>query len=167
MKPTPILYTMLCALAIAVYASASFWPGQFSSVLEIAFSIVLLGGLYVMLRESKLKGSWHVYPIIAGVVFIFSGFLLGIQHWPGSQALVLAGAATISIFYTLYFSSKEHKTSLDVLKLVWLLIQMTGVILLLFHLPFGRFVAEAARIIMIVMIFAYLYQSTKNEPAQG
>jgi len=71
------------------------WPGA-GVLLSLGF--LLLGtvfmptALWVMKKESKIKGSLFLYilAIFGCIVFVF-GFLFKIQHWPGAGMLLTFG----------------------------------------------------------------------------
>lgn len=156
---------MLCALAIAVYIANLAWPGQFTAMMDIVFSVVMLAGLWIMISDSRLRRSWFFIPVIIGALLVVAGLAFMMQHWPSSGILMLSGAAAISLFYTIYFFTKKEKKLLDIMKLAWLLTRMGGAVLVLFHLPFGRLAINISDIFLLITIFLYLYQSQEKETA--
>ena len=71
------------------------WPGA-SILLTLGFfllaTVFIPSALWVLKKESKLKGSLFIYilAIFGCVVFTF-GFLFKIQHWPGAGMLLTIG----------------------------------------------------------------------------
>lgn len=162
MKISPLMYFMLCALAIAVYITNLAWPGQFTGMMDLVFSLVMLGGLWVMIWDSRLKRSWFFIPVIIGALLVIAGIAFMMLHWPGPGILMLSGTGVITLFYTVYFFTKKEKEILDIMKLVWLLTRMAGVALVYLHLPFGRFAIHASDIILLITIFLFLYRSQRD-----
>lgn len=157
---------MLCMLAIAVYVANLAWPGQFTAMMDIVFSVVMLAGLWIMISDSRLRRSWFFIPVIIGALLVVAGLAFTMQHWPGSGILMLAGIAAISLFYIIYFFTKKEKKVLDFMKLAWLLTRMGGAVLVFFHLPFGRLAINISDIMLLITIFIYLYQSQEKETSQ-
>jgi len=77
------------------------WPG---AGLLLVFGFLFLGAiffpssLWVMKKESKLKGSLFIYLIsmLGGIVLIF-GILFKIQHYPGAGILLTIGFLSIAL----------------------------------------------------------------------
>jgi hypothetical protein len=77
------------------------WPG---AGLLLVFGFLFLGAiffpssLWVMKKESKLKGSLFIYLIsmLGGIVLIF-GILFKVQHYPGAGILLTIGFLSIAL----------------------------------------------------------------------
>ncbi len=77
------------------------WPG---AGILLVFGFLFLGAiffpsaLWVMKKESKLKGNLFIYliSIIGGIIFIF-GILFKVQHYPGSALLLIIGFLSIGL----------------------------------------------------------------------
>jgi uncharacterized membrane protein (DUF106 family) len=103
MKKTMKLIGLISMSMITVGAlfKIQHWPG--AGVLLI-FGFLFLGtiffpsALWVMKKESKLKGSLFIYliSIMGGILFIF-GILFKIQHYPGAGILLTIGFSIIGL----------------------------------------------------------------------
>jgi hypothetical protein len=103
MKNTMKIFGLLSLVMITVGAlfKIQHWPG--AGVL-LVFGFILLGflffpsALWIMKKESKLKGSLFIYimSIIGGIIFIF-GILFKIQHYPFAGILLIIGFSSIGL----------------------------------------------------------------------
>jgi uncharacterized membrane protein (DUF106 family) len=77
------------------------WPG---AGILLVFGFLFLGAvffpsaLWVMKKESKLKGSLFIYLVsmLGGIVLIF-GILFKVQHYPGSGILLMIGFLSMAL----------------------------------------------------------------------
>ena len=103
MKRTMKIFGLTSLLMITVGAlfKIQHWPGA-GPLMVLGFfllgAIFFPSALWVMKKESKLKGSLFIYliSIIGGILFIF-GILFKIQHYPGANLLLLIGFSTIGL----------------------------------------------------------------------
>jgi len=89
----------LVLMTVGALFKIQHWPGA-SILLTLGFfllgAVFFPSALWVMKKESKLKGSLFIYiiSILGGIAFIF-GFLFKIQHWPGAGILLVFGFSTL------------------------------------------------------------------------
>jgi uncharacterized membrane protein (DUF106 family) len=103
MKNTMKIFGLVSLVMITVGAlfKIQHWPGAGPL---LVFGFLLLGGLFfpsalwIMKKESKLKGSLFIYlmSIIGGALFIF-GILFKIQHYPYAGILLIIGFSSICL----------------------------------------------------------------------
>lgn len=90
----------LALVTIGALFKIQHWPGA-GILLTLGFFILgavfMPSALWVMKKESKLKGPVFIYIIslIGSLPFIF-GFLFKIQHWPGAGILLTLGFSILA-----------------------------------------------------------------------
>jgi hypothetical protein len=103
MKKTMKIFGLVSLLLIAVGTlfRIQHYPGA-GPMLILGFlllgTLFLPSALWVMKKESKLKGSLFIYiiSIIGSIIFIF-GFLFKLQHYPGSAFLLVIGFSIMGL----------------------------------------------------------------------
>ncbi|MDD3877895.1 MAG: hypothetical protein PHT69_14835 [Bacteroidales bacterium] len=91
----------LVLITIGALFKIQHWPGA-GILLTIGFffigAVFMPSALWVMKKESKLKGNILIYivSILGSFPFVF-GFLFKIQHWPGANILIIMGFSIIGL----------------------------------------------------------------------
>jgi hypothetical protein len=103
MKKTMKIFGMVSMSLIALGAifKIQHWPGA-GIMLIVGFLLLITvffpSALWVMKKESKLKGIFFIYLIsIIGGIFLMCGFLFKLQHYPGSGILMLLGYSILAL----------------------------------------------------------------------
>lgn len=103
MKKTMKIFGLVSLLLMTMGAlfKIQHWPG---AGIMLVFGFFLLGtvffpsALWVMKKESKLKGSFFIYLIsIIGGICLMAGFLFKVQHYPQAGNLLLIGYTIIAL----------------------------------------------------------------------
>lgn len=90
----------LALITIGALFKIQHWPGA-GILLTLGFfflgTVFMPSALWVMKKESKLKGPVFIYiiSVIGSLPFIF-GFLFKIQHWPGAGILLTLGFSILT-----------------------------------------------------------------------
>ena len=91
----------LVLITVGALFKIQHWPGA-GILMTLGFfflgTVFFPSALWVMKKESKLKGSLFIYliSILGGITFIF-GFLFKIQHWPGAGILLTFGFSSLGL----------------------------------------------------------------------
>lgn len=101
------------------------------------------------------------------LIYTAIGGVMKIMHWPFANLILLTGLAAIPVIYGLYFFKKQHKQRLDVLKLIWIAIFCTTIILFVLHNPF-RYVLQSLSwfILMVMYIYFAIGKLRENENSE-
>jgi len=103
MKKTMKIFGVVSMSLIALGAifKIQHWPAA-GLMLLLGFSLLVTvffpSALWVMKKESKLKGTFFIYLIsIIGGIFLMIGFLFKIQHYPGAGLSMLLGYLILAL----------------------------------------------------------------------
>lgn len=143
------------------------WPG---AGILLTTGFFLLGtlffpsALWIMKKESKLKGSLFIYiiSIIGGIVFIF-GILFKIQHYPGAGILLIAGFTSMGLILIpsiliskLRDENARHLRSAYIIGAISLIFYLFGDLFKIMHWP-GASILLILGAIGITTIFLPIY----------
>jgi hypothetical protein len=156
MKESKLLYILIGAAAIMLYISNRFWPTPGALLLDIIYSIVLLGGVGMLIFYGSLRRSRYRMPVTLGAAAIIAGIVFNMQEWKGADILTIGGAAAMLVFYTIHFISKTNRGLLDYLKMTWLAAAIAGLIFIVFSLPYAVIVTDAVNILLLAILVLFL-----------
>ncbi len=94
------------------------------------------------------------FPIRLALIVLIIGALFKIMHWPNSKELMLIGALSVAVLYTIRFLNKAHKKTLDYIKLSLILLWLHNYFVQSFHLYKIPFLLEICFIILLIWWFA-------------
>jgi len=127
-------------------------------------SLFLPSALWVMKKESKLKGSLFIYviSIIGSIIFVF-GFLFKLQHYPGSAFLLVIGFSIMGLLVIPAIlisklrdeNAKELHTSY-IIGAIALIIYLAGDLFKIMHWP-GASPMLLVGAILLTTIFLPIY----------
>lgn len=111
-----IIFTVALALQVQAYYFPEHLPGGFAYG---SLTIANLWAINYLYRYGSFARSRYRNAVYLFTSAFFIATLLRIQHWPGSNLILLVTWGSIAAAYTLWFSMKENKGLTDVLKLIW------------------------------------------------
>ena len=88
-------------IALGAMFKIQHWAGAGPLLVFGFFFLITIffpSALWVMKKESKLKGTFSIYLIsIIGGIFLMTGFLFKIQHYPGTGLLLVLGYSILAL----------------------------------------------------------------------
>ena len=130
--------------------------------------------LWVMKKESKLKGNMFVYiiAIIGCIAFIF-GFLFKIQHWPGAGILLTFGFSFIGLLLIpailitkLRDAQEKHLHTTYVIGAISLILYMFGDLFKIQHWP-GAAIMLILGAVGLTAVFLPMYVTKVYKKAES
>lgn len=162
MKKTPLIYLLVAITIALMYVINVLAPGRHTSLLDLAFMVITLGGLLVIYLSGSLKRSWINIPVIIGIVIILTGVVFRIQLWPASAIIFFSGVTVTGIFYLLHFILKPVKLLLDYLKVSWMILRLASIGLVFINGPYSMILTHISNLLLLAIICLYLYQDHDN-----
>jgi len=129
----------------------------------IGLSSGQLVGLIMMVRNGTLMNTtyWKFINFCIGITIV--GALFKIQHWPGSNIILLAASIGITITYAIRFFIKTKKEHLDILKFTWVTTSYSSSVLVILHLISREFMTISYVIFWLTLIdFVVIKYSNKT-----
>ena len=134
--------------------SMAFWlgiKGTFSIERWIEYSIGMLF-LYLIYNSRSLRNKGSQTMLISiGIVTL--GYAFKIMHWPYAFEMLVFGTISICFAYLFFFLKYTGKKILDILKLTWLFLVASRVIIYLFRLPI---ISTLDYIIGLLLVLIYI-----------
>ena len=161
-------------MALGAIFKIQHWAGA-GPMLVLGFFFLITvffpSALWVMKKESKLKGTFFIYLIsIIGGIFLMTGFLLKIQHYPGSGILMVLGYSILALILIpsilIALLRDENSKNLRVAYIIGaisMIFYLLGQLFKLQHYP-GASVLLIAGALGLTTIFlpVYAYKTFKN-----
>lgn len=178
MKKTMKIFGLvsLALITIGALFKIQHWLGA-GIILTLGFFILgavfMPSALWVMKKESKLKGNILIYilSIIGSLPFIF-GFLFKIQHWPGAGIMLTFGFSFISILLLAILISKLLDPQSKHLRLTYIIgyfaltWYLMGTLFKIQHWP-GAGVMLILGAISLTTVFFPMYVSKVYKKSEG
>ncbi len=153
----------LSIIVIAFLLSIGLIGELFSYTVAITITSVLggagrMGGMFMMLNNGSLKKQWLFSVsilILAAVALI--GLLFKITHAPQADMLITIGFIGIAFIYVIHFLRKSNKGSLDILKVIWVIVMSVTLLFTVRHMNFrtGLKIVEGLCFLALFSVFAY------------
>lgn len=132
------------------------------SLAGIIFTILVIS--FLAKNGHFFNSNWFVRCKIA-IPFILIGALFKIQHYPFASTLLIAGFAIVLVCYLSYFITKKDKNIIDVLKLLWVITEITGRALKINHFPYGKVMLYyVSPLLLFVLLVAIVMLNMKKNP---
>lgn len=116
--------------------SMAFWlgiKGNFSIERWIDYSIGMLF-LYLVYNSRSIRNKRNQTMLLSiGIVTL--GYAFKIMHWPYAFELLILGTTSTFFAYLVFFFKYTRKKTLDILKITWLFLVASRVLIYLFRLP--------------------------------
>lgn len=100
-----------------------------------------------------MKTKILTFPLRLSVIVLIFGALFKIMHWPFANNLMLIGAVSLAILYTIRFFNKKKKLLLDYVKLALILIWVFNYLVRAFHIFYVSYLFE----ILFLILFIYWF----------
>lgn len=162
MKESKLIYWLVGGAAILLYISNRLWPTHGAQLLDIVYTLVLLGGVIMLIANGTLKRSKQRIPVLVSTAALITGLLFSFQQWKGADVIIIAGGAGMLIFYSMHYIAKSSRKLIDHLKIVWLASALTGMVLVIFGLPYAIYVTDAVNILLLVILVMVLSDQPGN-----
>lgn len=156
MQGSKLIYFLVGAAAILLYISNRLWPTHGAQLLDIIYTIVMLGGVVMLVVNGTLKRSKYRIPVLLGFATVITGIVFSFQQLKGTDILVIGGGAAILVFYSLHYISKTSKRLIDHLKITWLASALTAMVFVLFGLPYAIYIADTVNILLLSIMVIVL-----------
>ena len=156
MNNSKLFYFLIGLAAVVLYIGNRLWPTQGAQLIDLFYTIVLLGGVGMLLFHGTLRRSRYSRVVMLGAGLVITGLIFSMQQWKGADIITITGAAVMLVFYCLHYFVKSSKTLLDHLKTLWLASAIAGLIFILFDLPYAVMVTDAVNIFLLIMLFIFL-----------
>jgi hypothetical protein len=128
-----IISITLTVLVAGLIVYDAFLPGfSFISATQRTIQIFALG---ILIFKSKLRSKVKYFvSVLLSTALILIGILFKLMHWYSANSIMVTGLITTCLVYTIYFYTKLIKSHVDLLKLVWVILHCSGMLLvLIFH----------------------------------
>lgn len=157
------IYFLLAVMCALLYVYNILFPGKISPLLDLAFIVITLSGLYVVYSKSALKKSKLRAGVIGGVLLLLVSVLFNIQHWPYADIILFTGLGIIVLLYTWHFWSKPAKDLLDYLKIAWVVLRVAGIVMVFTNIAYGSIVINVSDLLLLGLIFLFIYRDHDSE----
>lgn len=156
MNNSKLPYFLIGAAAVILYISNRLWPTHGAQIIDLFYTIVLLAGVGMLVFHGALRRSRFGKAVMFSAGVLMIGIICGIQKVNGANIIILSGAAIMLIFYALHYFVKASKTLLDHLKILWLIVAITGLVFILFDLPYAILITDVVNVLLLVMLVIFL-----------
>jgi hypothetical protein len=131
LQPILMVAVVLAYLQITLSDNPNADPG----LLTTAIGLFVFSGLFTMFFTGTFRKT--IFGKLSYIVFalIIIAQLFRLQHWPGAGAIGLTASVTLALLYLLHFLRKKKKTSLDWLKLIYVLVLCSSYFIEFLYLP--------------------------------
>ena len=152
MKESKLVYFLIGAAAILLYISNRLWPTSGAQLLDIIYTLVLLGGVIMLILSGTLRRSKYRMPVLLGAAAVITGLVFSFKQLKGADVIVIAGGATMLIFYSIHYITKRSRALMDHLKMTWLSFALTAMAFVIFGLPYAIYITDAVNILLLIML---------------
>ena len=125
-----------------------------------AFVFLFLGRVFY---KGTFRKSYWVKFAYLGAGCVFLGMLFRLQHWPMSDLLFMAGVAVVAVSYIIHFIKKQRKRTIDVIKLLYLLLLLAVIQLKQVHYPYSVELSWAMTFVCLVLFVYYYIEEWKGD----
>lgn len=129
--------------------------------INFGLNISNLSGLLLLLMNGTfIKTKYYNYSFLF-VSMLLIGSLFKVNHWPLSNLLITSAYIGIVILYSISFFKKPIKKRLDILKLIWVLIEFCSNLLIFFHMISNEY-STIPMILLFFIVFEFLRIEKQN-----
>lgn len=120
-------------------------------------SLILMVANSSMLNELRFNRFFQALLILCGI-----GLVMKIVHWTYGTEILMGSLLTAGLGYAYRFWEKPDKGLLDILKLVWVIVEIAEKIIRFNHLPGDQEVSYLAGGIFLALLGVFLYQGLRE-----
>lgn len=129
--------------------------------IDFGLNISYLSGLLLLLMNGTfIKTKYYNYSFLF-ISMLFIGSLFKVNHWPLSNLLITTAYIGIVILYSISFFKKPIKKRLDILKLIWVLLEFCCNLLIFFHIIINEY-STIPMVLLFLMVFEFLRIEKQN-----
>jgi len=157
-------YLIIIGLSIltSIYGLYNTYKNHDDLIFQISTSIFMFFGLLLILKHSKLIYETKFIRIIYFLLGIqVIGTIIKIQHYPGSRIFYMISSLGFIVTYLYRYIKKENKILLDNIKVIWVIIYFSSIILINLSINFGDNLNEIGFIIFIIMFIQFMIDNRK------
>lgn len=133
--------------------------GRYPVIADAAF---LFAGVALLLKNGTFVYSKYVKFLNLSFALFIVAVLFKVQQWPGANIMLMAFPLVVTVIYALWFFSKPSKQLLDVLKLLWVPIFLTSVIVKMLYLPYATELYLAQLVVFVAMLGIFISSNFKK-----
>lgn len=129
--------------------------------IDFGLNISYLSGLLLLLMNGTfIKTKYYNYSFLF-ISMLLIGSLFKVNHWPLSNLLITTAYIGIVILYSISFFKKPIKKRLDILKLIWVLLEFCSNLLIFFHIISNEY-STIPMVLLFLMVFEFLRIEKQN-----
>ena len=125
--------------------------------------IIFLGGFFkkngTYLSSRIVRINYLFIPLLAW------GALLKIMHWPNANTFLIIGFLGMGSLYSFHFLQKDKKGLLDLLKLIWVFVEILGRFFVINHMNYKKEVAVmVSSLLLFFILMLVVRENLKKNP---
>lgn len=125
------------------------------SLISKGVGFATLFSVMLLLRNGTLLSSRYFKIIQGAIAILLAGALMKILHIASANMVIMIACAAVIIVYTAWFFSKKKKTLLDILKVLWVLVFLTGVDFRINHWLYADVLYYTADILLLLTLVSF------------
>lgn len=152
---------LMLAVAVLVLLVGFFIPAneRYAVLADTAF---LFAGVVLLLKNGSFLQSKYVRFLNLSFAIFLAAILFKILHLPGADVLLIIFPIAVTSTYTIWFISKPSKQILDVLKLFWVPVFLTSVIVKMLRQPYSMELYLAQLILFVAMLIVFISKNSQR-----